>query len=450
MMLCSYKVKIKRILLNFVLLIFIACTQTPANQSFQNNQENYCDSLDKVLNTEFFRNTNNMVFSFENYPEDDGIIEIFLSFEVNEVYIQSSLGSEVHFTNNIYLPVNHKVHQIKSPFVMLDNTYFGNKDLVFSATIYIVFEDQTCATKVLNHEFVQIKEGGSASFVKISETDVPPYYLDNYSGDEIYDKVEKIFLDKSLEVRESYNRFYLNQLFLAYFDWDYENNEWAAFQNHRVISPIKLGFFGQFSPEELASVVLAIEMVRDVAPNLEITFADNEENVTLYIHKSYCDKTFSLTQTCSDVNGWFIPKFSEPSLKPNHGVIWVDENASNIEHIIIHELGHALGLNHNSCLDSIMDVEHRLEDYVTFQPIDLAILYAIYNSNDFNYEPLNFPEAAPVETLQKFDTDVFSEFLQDDLKWGVCSFPYFWFKDSVDKLDTLADEIDKLILEIDE
>ena len=67
---------------------------------------------------------------------------------------------------------------------------------------------------------------------------------------------------------------------------------------------------------------------------------------------------------------------------PLHGWIWIDSDLADVfrHTTLTHEIGHALGLNHNLCHDSVMsysDQRSRYDNY--FNHVDLMMLQAIYD-----------------------------------------------------------------------
>ena len=109
---------------------------------------------------------------------------------------------------------------------------------------------------------------------------------------------------------------------------------------------------------------------------------------------------------------------------------------------MIHELGHAFGLNHNNCFDSIVSSSYQEDDFMSLQPIDLAVLYAIYN-NDFEYKKVNGLDESIVLNLNSFNQD-FSDILDFPISWDACSFEYKEFEASNLKLEFLSNQLEKL------
>ena len=66
---------------------------------------------------------------------------------------------------------------------------------------------------------------------------------------------------------------------------------------------------------------------------------------------------------------------------PLHGWIWVDSKHTGDFRlsILTHELGHALGLNHNFCRNSVMSYSKFSDDNIYFEHIDLMMLHAIHH-----------------------------------------------------------------------
>ena len=71
-----------------------------------------------------------------------------------------------------------------------------------------------------------------------------------------------------------------------------------------------------FKDTDIQKLTVTIEMLKYIAPNLKITFATDEENVTLPIHKVFCSEYVNKLIQCENVGGWYFPDFIYSDLKP--------------------------------------------------------------------------------------------------------------------------------------
>ena len=94
-----------------------------------------------------------------------------------------------------------------------------------------------------------------------------------------------------------------------------------------------------------------------------------------------------------------------------HGWIWVDSNYSSSyrKHVLIHEFGHALGLGHNLCTDSVMSYADWAESVTYFTEVDLMQLRLLYDSN----LPMIFSNYQVVNDLN-FDSDIYQDYLDNE------------------------------------
>lgn len=394
--------------------------------ALQQNIEDYCNDFNNQIEYGFNSSSKNLLFFFKDIPAEEGIEEINLLIDVINEPMLSSLGHNYHFETPIELDTSNKVHQLNHPFFVPRNTYLGFDTVTFSADMSLKFvNNKKCSSQIIKKLVVPIEDSNARNFLDITQSIIPPWYFDNFTTlkSQEMETVYETLIDVANNINNSLKPPSKDALFLALHDWDKETASWNKIQLNRPLSDIKLGFFGNFSDLELGTVVLAIEMIRAVAPQLKISFATQQEDVTLYIHKSACSSQLNY-KDCAFVGGLYYSSFFEDKLKPNHGYIWLKDeeylSADNVASSLVHELGHALGLNHNNCFDSLMNTEFGNDDYEYFQPIDLAVLHAIYN-NDYLFQNANNLDSDLVEMSEGNTDEDFTEILEHGIAWVACN-----------------------------
>ena len=150
----------------------------------------------------------------------------------------------------------------------------------------------------------------------------------------------------------------------------------------RLSGEVSIGLFGNATNYDLHVVNKVLNILNIIAPNLKISYSDNPADVNLPIHFAHCTKRFSeLVNDCrSKIAGTFYYRDSKLE-NAKFGWIWVDSQYSKSmrEHILIHELGHALGLGHNLCRNSVMSYAKFADSMPYFTEIDLMQLRILYD-----------------------------------------------------------------------
>ena len=160
---------------------------------------------------------------------------------------------------------------------------------------------------------------------------------------------------------------------------------------------IVIGLFGDVSRHDFLTVSKLLETLQIVAPSLKITISDDINDVSLPIHITPCDNLVS-----ERFNG--CQGYAAGLYHGYHDYIWVDASIKNKDwrsHVIIHELGHALGLNHNLCIDSVMSYSDFAEELVFFNELDLMQLQLLHHLEASKYQGKSFQKWA----IDYFDLD---------------------------------------------
>lgn len=165
----------------------------------------------------------------------------------------------------------------------------------------------------------------------------------------------------------------------AYVDRDYNLQVTNNIYLEPITDEVVIGLFGDVQEEDLKHLELLINTLRVVAPALKITYTKNADLVTLPIHFSKCTEEFS-----EKFNDCYRAKwgFYVSGIYPEHGWIWVDSSLSKLtrQNVLTHEIGHALGLSHNLCHNSVMSYSEFADHQANyFTHIDLMMLQAIYD-----------------------------------------------------------------------
>lgn len=377
-------------------------------EAFLKTIDEYCNEFSDVARIEDSKLTNSILIFFENFPKDDGAKEIEVLITVEEIEVLTSLKHELHFEKSIKLSTNNKVHKIKKPFVVSSDSFVGSDNVIYSAEMLLKFSNNTsCLIEIKTNASSEIVYSSPESFTNIDYTLVPYLYLDEYDTDYAVVESEEKLQKAADEFFNQISKVPEEAYFLALYDWNYGEKKWERRAVYRPKTEVKIGMYGDFKDTDIQKLTVTIEMLKYIAPNLKITFAIDEENVTLPIHKVFCSEYVNKLIQCENVGGWYFPDFIYSDLKPSHGSIYVREYDFDTDYssTIIHELGHALGLGHNNCLESIVTTVANPHDFETFQPMDFATLYAIYSDQFLFKDRKNLTDPI-TEVLDKENIDV--------------------------------------------
>ena len=175
-------------------------------------------------------------------------------------------------------------------------------------------------------------------------------------------------------------------------DQGWEWNDVGLSHLHYRSEKTVIGLFGHVVDSDIQLISNLIDALTIVAPNLQIKYSSDASSVNLPIYLYPCDEDINYQLNCSEYAGAYFP---------SSDWIFVDVSASRFyrEHVIVHELGHALGLGHNLCKDSVMSYSDFADPILYFSHIDLMQLQVLYSDtsniisgNNLNDEKISYYE----------------------------------------------------------
>ena len=143
------------------------------------------------------------------------------------------------------------------------------------------------------------------------------------------------------------------------------------------ISKTVVGLYGNVKESDLRVLSNVFKALHVIAPGLDISYSSKTSEVTLPIHITGCTDAIDIAgNICASwAGGLYMPE----------DYIWVDATFSGVfrERTLVHELGHALGLGHNTCIEgSVMSYRYSAAPSLLFgyfSHLDLMMLSLLYN-----------------------------------------------------------------------
>ena len=182
-----------------------------------------------------------------------------------------------------------------------------------------------------------------------------------------------------------------------------------------------VGLYGNVKESDLRVLSNVFKALHVIAPGLDISYSSKTSEVTLPIHITGCTDAI-------DIAGNICASWAGGLYNPED-YIWVDATLGGVfrERILVHELGHALGLGHNTCIEgSVMSYRYSTAPSLLFgyfSHLDLMMLSLLYNpllsekgnhtvTKDFGFEQRNVTTNKVIE-LFNLSEDKYNENVED-------------------------------------
>ena len=387
---------------------------------------NVCEDKEfwKETRVTFDKERGQVYFQFPSTPSEVGVTSLQFTITPKEIDLSSrqsmDSGFHLHNVQRLHLSTDRKVQAI--PMALSVTEQWGNNNKVKNKiagysklvdTELIVYSGYPRKTSIISKCIIYSSSVDLFEFDGISR--IAPYFEENIIEPYALLEVNINNFDQELNYINSINE--LNQLHkqntllpkpneealaLLRREYNYDKDfigphtyrwewtrksEWRTRYSTSKDAGVVFGLFGEVESSDLETLSTIIRVLHVVAPGLNASYSTDPNKVTLPIHYTTCTQEALKTGLeCHDYAGFFIEGnygVHNPSYggKWDVGWIWIDANmGTNRRDIVLyHEVGHSLGLPHNSCFSSRMSYERW--SGAGWMQLDLMMLNVMYNPN---------------------------------------------------------------------